>query len=618
MKKIYKYLTSASLLVASAMTAQAASILSVRDTITDPNIVYPESFEADTHLMMKNWYLQNYTTLDRGGSTNSYDAPVEASDEEIIARLMAMPTVIEMPFNSVVKSYINMYVNRRRSLVENMLGMSIYYMPIFEQALEAEGVPLELKYLPIIESALNPVAVSRAGATGLWQFMLPTARGLGMEINSLVDERRDPVCSSRMAAKYLRQLYDIYGDWSLAIAAYNCGPGNVNKALRRCGENGGKKDFWEIYPYLPTETRGYVPSFIAANYAMNYYDKHNISPVLACKPIITDSVHVKKRVHFQQIADVLGISVDELRVLNPQYRQDIIPGDIKAYPLVLPSHQALSYIISEDSIVAHNADKYTRRSVVEPSDGSSRVSDDGKYIITEEIKWHKVRKGETFSSIARRYGVTVSSIKKANGIKTLRRGRTIKIITTKRVPRPEEPADTVQQPADVELQPKATDDAIEAAENIQPAQEASDDTMILISETETVAASDSAAANFSVPQSAPSDTTRTECSSQQQPASSLQAEPSEARHRVESTFNSRKSSEPSANDTVVNPQEHKPAAPKAEKKKKTAPQPVYHKVKSGENLSKIARRYRTTVQKIQKLNNISGSKISIGQRIRVK
>lgn len=662
MSNIIRTISLSLILATATLGAKAQSILSVRDTITDPNIVYPHSFEADTHAMMQNWYMQNYTQLARGDYGTG--TPVEATDEEFVQRLQAMPTVIEMPFNSVVKSYIELYVDRRRSLVENMLGMSTYYMPIFEQALEAEGMPMELKYLPIIESALNPNAVSPAGATGLWQFMLPTARGLGMEINSLVDERRDPVRSSQMAARYLHQLYDMYGDWSLAIAAYNCGPGNVNKALRRAGE-GGKKDFWEIYPYLPSETRGYVPGFIAANYAMNYYDKHNISAALANRPIVVDSVFVKKRVHFQQIADVLNIPIDEIRTLNPQYRQDVIPGDIKAYPLVLPSHQALSYIISEDSIVAHDAAKYARRGVVEPSNGSSKVSDDGKYIITTEIKYHKVKKGDTFSKLAKRYGVTVASIKKENGIKTLRRGRTIKIVTTKKTLKPVEPEETpaetespveqvVETENNVELAEADTQGASAAGTELTDVEESTDVDSSVGEEAEEVAGEDVTGAddveNEATEENEDDDTTGATNKTNEADATNMtdeagasnitdevEAEDSEtvsteARHRVESTFNSRRSAvtneepvkdEPKVDtnnqeETKVEEQPQKKSKPAVDNKKQSTSKPVYHKVRKGENLSKIAKRYHTTVTKIQQLNNMSGTQVNIGQRIRVK
>ena len=415
------------LAASTLMPANAQSILSMRDSIDNPSIIYPESFETDVQKMRENWYLSTYAVLDE----NADQRPVaNVSEDEYIRRLSAMPTTIEMPYNNVVRAHINMYTERRRSLVENMLGMSHYYMPIFEAALDRHGMPLELKYLPIIESALNPTAVSRAGATGLWQFMLPTATGLGMEINSLVDERRDPYVSSDAAARYLKQLYNTYGDWSLAIAAYNCGPGNVNKALRRAG--GGKKDFWEIYPFLPAETRNYVPAFIAANYVMNYYREHNIQPALARRPIITDTVHVSKRVNLQQVSDVLGIPMDALHILNPQFRTDIIPGDIKPYALVLPSMQSYCYVANEDSIVAHDAERYARRTVVQPNDGSTRTGSDegGEYVDELVVKYHKVKRGETLASIAKKYGVTQSEIRSTNKIgNKVKRGQTLKINT---------------------------------------------------------------------------------------------------------------------------------------------------------------------------------------------
>lgn len=411
------------------------TVLSIKESIQDSTIVYPESFETDTQELMKNWYLQNYAVLSGDGETKD-DVPT--SDEDYLQRLKALPTVIEMPYNQVVRSYIDMYTQRRRTLVEEMLGLSLYYIPIFEQALEQEGLPLELKYLPVIESALNPDAVSRVGATGLWQFMLSTAKGLGLEVNSLVDERRDPIRSSELAAKYLKQLYEIYGDWSLAIASYNCGPGNVNKALRRAG--GGKQDFWDIYYYLPKETRGYVPAFIAANYVMTYHNDHNIGNALAKRPVLTDTIHITQRVHFDQISEVLGIPVEELRVLNPQYRRDEIPGDIRPYALTLPSKQVYSYIVSEDSIVNHNSAKYARRTTAVPG---GEISDSETQLV---VKYHKVKRGETLSIIARRYGVSVSTLKKWNGLRSsrLKTGQRLRINTYQRVAKKEEP-ETVQE-----------------------------------------------------------------------------------------------------------------------------------------------------------------------------
>ena len=433
MKKRFSILIlSGMVAVGTAFSATKQNILTVRESFTDSTTVYPESFETDTEKLLQNWYVQNYTILDEEVESKSSN---EVSEEEYIKRLSQIPATIEMPYNQEVRKYIDMYVNRRRTMVEAMLGMSLYYMPIFEQALEQEGMPLELKYLPIVESALDPVAKSRVGAAGLWQFMIKTGKGLGLEINSLVDERLDPYKSSVKAAKYLKQLYNIYKDWSLAIAAYNCGPGKVNQALRRAGGSG--KDYWQIYAFLPKETRGYVPAFIAANYVMTYFKKHNISPALAKKPILVDTVQVTRRIHFNQISSVLDIPVEALRVLNPQYRKDVIPGNVRPYTLALPSQQIYSFLMSEDSIVSKNASKYQPRLVVEPQMTQVASDEGGEYEWETKTvtKIHKVRRGETLGGIAAKYKTTVSAIKKANGMRNnnIGVGKRLKIKTTERV-----------------------------------------------------------------------------------------------------------------------------------------------------------------------------------------
>lgn len=410
----------------TATPREKNNILSLKNTITDDDIVFPESFDADVHKMMTNWYLQNYAVLDADVENKSYG---EVGEETYIRRLAAIPSVIEMPYNQVVRKHIERYIYRSRTLVEEMLGMSLYYMPIFEQALEKEGLPLELKYLPIVESALDPNAVSRVGAAGLWQFMIGTGKGLGLEVNSLVDERRDPYRSSAMAAKYLKNLYQIYNDWSLAIAAYNCGPGNVNKALHR---NGGTGDFWDIYEYLPRETRGYVPAFIAANYAMTYYKQHNISPSLARKPLITDTVSVNRRIHFGQIAQVLNIPIEEIRTFNPQFRADVIPGDNHPYTLVLPSQQIYSFIMSEDSIDNYRDDLYAHRSIVEPGGQVSTIEEyvNGQSASSPQTYTHKVGRGETLSTIAAKYGMTTEELMSLNNMSSerVRRGDNLKVL----------------------------------------------------------------------------------------------------------------------------------------------------------------------------------------------
>lgn len=354
-------------------------------------------------------------------------------------RLSRIPAVIEMPYNDVVQKLIDRYSGHLRRSVSLMLGTQNFYMPIFEQALESYGLPLELKYLPVIESALNPNAVSRVGATGLWQFMLHTGKQYGLEINSLVDERRDPVKASYAAAHYLSDLYKIFGDWNLVIAAYNCGPQGINKAIHRAK---GLTDYWDIYPYLPKETRGYVPAFIAANYIMNYYCDHNICPMVAELPAKSDTIMVNRDIHFEQIAKVLNIDIETLKDLNPQYRRNIINGSSKPSSLRLPAMAIASFIDQQDSIYSCTVDNFqNKRTEVDITESqkeysSSKHSSHSRKSAKRSSRHKKrrgrsvtIRQGDTLSDIAHRNGTTVSKLKRLNKIKgsSIRAGKKLKV-----------------------------------------------------------------------------------------------------------------------------------------------------------------------------------------------
>ena len=437
---------SSTLFSLTALIASAGpSILDIRHHNYTDTIATPQAFELAARELEESFFLKKYTEPSADSKNHHIGTPEEY--QELLAKL---PAEIEMPYNSAVGNFIDMYLDRRRTLLSNMLALHNYYGPIFIEELSKEGLPLELQYLPVIESAINPNAVSRVGATGLWQFMSSTGSGMGLEINSLVDERRDPRKSSEAAAKYLKQLYNIYDDWSLAIAAYNCGPGNVNKALRKAG--GGKLDFWEIYNYLPKETRGYVPMFIAANYVMNYHDKYGINPAVVKHRLVTDTVQVNDRLHFQQIADVLQVPIDDIRMLNPQFRKDIIPGNSRPYSLVLPSQQALSYIVSEDAIINYDADKYRPRTYVEPgeragrNDNLTQLADSQSVNAAQNVALntavsdrmeelsHTVGRGESLRDIAKHYGVSSTDIKRWNNLRRgkVKEGDVIKIQVYKR------------------------------------------------------------------------------------------------------------------------------------------------------------------------------------------
>lgn len=370
------------------------------------NIDIPESLNADLDSLLRDWRIKKSTVVSKDCNCDPEVVP-SFSDSIIMKRLASIPTTIPMSFNSVIKRCIDLYTKERREQVQVMLGLGNYYNAVFESALEKYQLPLELKYLPVVESALNPNAVSKAGAAGLWQFMSGTGKMYGLEVNTLLDERRDPIKSSEAAALYLKDLYQIFGDWHLAIAAYNCGPGNVNKAIKRAG---GKKNYWDIYFYLPKETRGYVPLFIAANYVMNFHKEHELCPVETKLSAHTDTLILNQKVHFDQISAVIGLSKDVLETLNPQYRHDIIPASLETpHVLCLPSDYTLSYLDYQDSIPRYNAEELLKEDqlTVTPTP-----------LPEPEFTVYKVRRGDTLSRIAKNKRVTVTSIKQWNGLRT--------------------------------------------------------------------------------------------------------------------------------------------------------------------------------------------------------
>lgn len=426
-----------------------------RDEVID----LPEGMSVSCDSLINEWMAKKYLYPDTTCANPDYNPTF--TTEEYQERLRRLPVVMEMPYNSVVQKFIDQYSGRLRRTVSYALGAGNFYIPIFEEALDYYGLPLELKYLPVIESALEPKAKSPAGAVGLWQFMLATGKRYDLKVNSLIDERQDPYKSSWAAARYLRDLYKIYRDWNLVIAAYNCGPTNVNKAIHRAD---GVRDYWTIYPYLPSETRGYVPAFIAANYIMNYYCEHNICPMKTKLPITTDTVTIMRDLHMQQVAELCNIDVEAIQALNPQYRTQLIPGSSGPMTLRLPTETLNTFIDLKDSVYNYRVDELlTRRSCVEVDDrldnrsvaskrraarqqsasesssssrrsasksssrkssrSSSSKSSSRSSRSSKKSKNAKssasatVRKGDTLIEIAHRNGTTVEKLRKKNKIK---------------------------------------------------------------------------------------------------------------------------------------------------------------------------------------------------------
>ena len=406
------------------LEAEDYSILSSDSTYDDVGLI-PEVLDENVRALLQTWHAKYFSQSDPYCIDRDENAPV--SDDVYRDRLSRMATIIPMDYNPIVRNCISIYADRRRELVRYVMAMADLYFPLFEQVLDQYDLPLELKYLAIIESNLNPRAYSRAGAAGIWQFMLPTGKLFGLEINSLIDQRLDPIASTHAACKYFKQMYATFGDWYLVLASYNCGPGNVNKAIRRAG---GRTNFWEIYPYLPRETRSYVPFFIAATYIMTYHCEHNICPMRTSLSVATDTVMVDRLMHLRQVADVLNVDIEMLRTFNPQYKREIIPGHIKPCVLKLPVAATYAYIDKKDTISAYRADellaaylpkRYTESSSDDQEDKPSEPK-------TEMIRY-TVKSGENLYTIANKYGVTAQNIRKWNNLLTNRvpRGKRLTI-----------------------------------------------------------------------------------------------------------------------------------------------------------------------------------------------
>lgn len=418
-----------------SVDTQGAVEMDAQHARTEMQSYLPSSLDTDLALLMEAW---------RSGyaSQNRYEVPCgkfktdnirALSDSVLISRLKGLPTVIPIPYNAMVKEGIAKYITDRPQLIRAILAMGDYYFPIMEEIFDRNGVPVELIYLTVVESALNPFAVSRAGACGLWQLMLPTGRSLGLTINSLVDERFDVYKSTEAAARYLKQLHGLFDNWLLAIAAYNCGPGNVTKAIRR---SGGRETFWGIYPHLPRETRNYVPLYIGAYYACYYHNEHNLCPKEQSMPLSTDTLMVQIPLTFAQISQATGMPLQQIRTLNPQYKRGVIPASSEPYIIRLPLN-AISKLDHSLITLRKNHKEQLYQQIEEakeeilqapPSKVDTPKKEKSKPAST---KTYKVRKGDSLYSIAKKHGVSVDDLKKANGIKgkktKLKPGQKLKI-----------------------------------------------------------------------------------------------------------------------------------------------------------------------------------------------
>lgn len=529
------------------------------DTIKITN----QEFLANLDSLLNNFFVSqslklNTNTLYFKDNNEEDGASIpEFSDSVYMQRLQKLPSIIDMTYNDKVKAFIELYVNKKRKNVKVMLGLAEYYFPIFEEILDKQGLPHELKYLTIIESALNPRAVSRVGASGLWQFMYTTGKLYDLQVNSMVDERRDPIKASYAAARYLKDLYKIYKDWTLAIAAYNCGPGNVNKAIKRAN---GKTNFWEIYNYLPSETRGYVPAFIAANYMMNYYKEHNLFPKKIDFPLLTDTIMVNEDISLTTVSEMLKVPLQQLRDLNPQYKNDIIPGRSEAYSLKLPVNLVTTFIEMEDTIASKNRANMINYTDVKSAKKYVQVSPNDDVIRIN----YKAKSGDTFKKIAKKYNVDADALKEWNHMrnKNPKPGQKLIIYTTRKYKDKEKKEEKAAKDEETKASKKEKNKKKEDLKKKQKEDKEEADT----------------------------------------PKKKTKKEKAEE-------LKKKKNKEADEED----------APKKKSKKDKNESSTQSHTVKKGETLSAISRKYNVSVEDLKKLNKMKGKdNINAGQVLKIK
>ena len=605
--KYHLLFSSTLILLSSVLTANATDNKSLKYTINDRSIVFPFSSDPNNVKIDDNWYLNNFAILDTEGQDYR-----DATDSELRKRLeeLSKRTGIDMPFNPLVKNYIERYFsNKNRNLVPQMLGLNHFYMPIFEKALSENGVAPKhieaIKYLPVTGSELNPSASSLVGASGLWQLMVITAKGHGLEVNTLVDERRDPVKSSYSAAIFLKRLYDRYNDWLLAIAASYNGMGNVNKAIRRAQKQGIEKpDFWSIYNFLPKTTRGYVPAFIATCYAMNYYQAHGINPTLARKPLVLDSVKVNDRVSFHQISQVLNIPLEEIRLLNPQYRTDVIPGNIKPYNLVLPKQQIESYSMAREKILKYHRNQFARRDEVQPGDVKNIVGEEKDEIPNDGTIYHTVIEGEDLQDIASRYGMSLNELLASNNIRYEDEVEDGDVLKIKR-----KGSNLVNSTVN-------SGSSYSSSSSNSSGNYAYNDNKSSSSNSNRYVDDDDDDYSEEVYQQELK-RQQEEAARKKRDAEAKKKRDAEAKKKREAELAAQRKRDAEIAEAKRRDAEAKKKREEEERRRREAEKPINHKVTEGQNLTKLAQQYGTTPEAIMQASNITDPNIKIGQVLKI-